>query len=134
MFQRLITYHRSLIHMLIRTLVAQLRAIIHFWNYAKKPTYNGKIERYNRTIQDEFIDPYIASLFGGIDEFNQRLADWCIFYNAKRPHYSHREPNNRTIQIPPLRAYVYMLKLDQEKSNMLWTHTNSCIIITNIIQ
>ena len=97
--------------------------IVHFWNYAKKPIYNGKIERYNRTSQEEFIDPNIGALFDNIDEFNQQLADWCIFYNTKRPHYSHREPNRKTVQIPPLKAYIYMLKLDQEESNMLWTHT-----------
>lgn len=99
--------------------------IIHFWNYVKKPIYNGKIERYNRTSQEEFIDPNIGSLFENIDEFNQQLADWCIFYNTKRPHYSHREPNHKMVQIPPLKAYVYMLKLSQEKSNMLWTHTKA---------
>ena len=99
--------------------------IIHFWNYTKRPIYNGKIERYNRTIQEEFVDPHIADLFGNINGFNQKLADWCIFYNTKRPHYSHREPNNKTIQIPPLKAYIYMLKLDVEKSNMLWTHTTA---------
>lgn len=97
--------------------------IIHFWNYAKKPIYNGKIERYNRTSQEEFIDPNIGSLFENIDEFNQQLADWCIFYNTKRPHFNHRAPENKNVQIPPLKAYIYMLKLNQEKSNMLWTHT-----------
>lgn len=97
--------------------------IIHFWNYIKKPIYNGKIERYNRTSQEEFIDPNIGTLFKNIDDFNEKLADWCVFYNTKRPHFSHRDPNDKTMQIPPLKAYVYMLKLDQEKSSMLWTHT-----------
>lgn len=97
--------------------------IVHFWNYAKKPIYNGKIERYNRTSQEEFIDPNISSLFKDINEFNEELVDWCIFYNTKRPHFNHRDPKNKTIQIPPLKAYVYMLQLDVEKSNMLWTHT-----------
>lgn len=106
--------------------------IIHFWNYVKKPIYNGKIERYNRTSQEEFIDPYIGVLFENIDEFNQQLADWCIFYNTKRPHFSHRELNNKTIQIPPLKAYIYMLKLDQEKSNMLWTHTTYILAQTHL--
>lgn len=107
--------------------------IVHFWNYVKKPIYNGKIERYNRTSQEEFIDPNIGILFEDINEFNQQLADWCIFYNTKRPHYSHREPNNKTIQIPPLKAYIYMLKLDQGKSNMLWTHTFSLQFLINLI-
>lgn len=98
-------------------------SIIHFWNYAKKPIYNGKVERYNRTSQEEFIDPNITTLFEDIDIFNYLLADWCIFYNTKRPHYNHRQKENKNIQVPPLKAYLYMLKLDQEKSNMLWTHT-----------
>ena len=97
--------------------------IVHFWNYAKKPIYNGKIERYNRTIQEEFIDPHINNLFEDMNKFNRQLADWCIFYNTKRPHYNHRAPKDKTIQIPPLKAYIYMLQLNQEKSNMLWTHT-----------
>ena len=97
--------------------------IVHFWNYTKKPIYNGKIERYNRTSQEEFIDPNIEILFKDINEFNQQLTDWCIFYNTRRPHFNHREPNNKNTQIPPLKAYIYMLKLDQGKSNMLWTHT-----------
>ena len=107
--------------------------IVHFWNYAKKPIYNGKIERYNRTSQEEFIDPNVESLFRNIEEFNQQLADWCIFYNTKRPHFNYREPENKNIQIPPLKAYVYMLKLDQEKSNMLWTHTFGCISVVFVV-
>lgn len=99
--------------------------IIHFWNYVKKPIYNGKIERYNRTSQEEFIDPNIDTLFKNINEFNRQLADWCIFYNTKRPHFAHRDPKDKTLQIPPLKAYIYMLKLSQEESNMLWTHTTS---------
>lgn len=95
--------------------------ITHFWNYAGKPIYNGKIERYNRTSQKEFIDPYISVLFENIDQFNDKLADWLIFYNTKRSHSSHRDNNN--LQIPPLKACVNMLNLDTEKSNMLWTHT-----------
>ncbi len=30
--------------------------IIHYWNYKGQPTKNGHIEKYNRTIQEEFID------------------------------------------------------------------------------
>ena len=95
--------------------------IVHFWNYTRKPIYNGKIERYNRTSQEEFIDPSITLLFQDIGQFNNKLADWLLYYNTKRPHFAHRDNNN--LQIPPLKAYINMLNLNLEKSNMLWTHT-----------
>lgn len=99
------------------------QGLTHFFNYPRHPKSNGKIERYNRTIQLECIDPNLEALAYDIDEFNQILTDWLIYYNTKRPHFSHREPDNKTILISPLKAFIYMLQLDAEKSNMLWTHT-----------
>ena len=99
------------------------QGLTHFFNYPRHPKSNGKIERYNRTIQQEFIDSNLKELAYDIDNFNQLLTDWLIYYNTKRPHFSHREPDNNNIQIPPMRAFIYMLQLEQRKSNMLWTHT-----------
>lgn len=49
------------------------------------PKDNAVLERFNRTIQEEFIeisdvDYYLT------DEFNQKLTDWLIEYNFNRPH------------------------------------------------
>jgi putative transposase len=49
------------------------------------PKDNAVLERFNRTIQEEFvemtdIDPYFT------DDFNQKLTDWLIEYNSIRPH------------------------------------------------
>ena len=49
------------------------------------PRDNCVLERFNRTIQEEFvevtdIDPYYT------DEFNNKLTDWLIEYNFHRPH------------------------------------------------
>ena len=99
------------------------QGLTHFFNYPRHPKSNGKIERYNRTIQDEFIDANIEELFDNIGKFNQSLTDWLLYYNTKRPHFAHRDPDNKRIQIPPMRAFIYMLKLDVEKSNMCWTQT-----------
>ena len=106
--------------------------IVHFWNYTRKPIYNGKIERYNRTSQEEFIDPSITLLFQDIGQFNNKLADWLLYYNTKRPHFAHRDNNN--LQIPPLKAYINMLNLNLEKSNMLWTHTTTGRIAQKMIK
>ena len=101
------------------------QGLTHFFNYPRHPKSNGKIERYNRTIQVECVDPNLDELAYDIDQFNYILTDWLIYYNTRRPHYSHRSPNDPHIQIPPMKALLYMLKLNEPESNMLWTHTNS---------
>lgn len=101
------------------------QGLTHFFNYPRHPKSNGKIERYNRTIQTECIDRNLEELLYDIERFNQLLTDWLIYYNTKRPHYAHREPDNKHIQIPPMRALLYMLKLEEWESKMWWTHTFS---------
>ncbi len=49
------------------------------------PKDNPVLERFNRTIQEEFtefwdVDPY------DVPDFNQKLLDWLIEYNNIRPH------------------------------------------------
>ncbi len=61
--------------------------IIHYWNYKGQPTKNGHIEKYNRTIQEEFIDQNEIWL-DNVDEFNKKLMNWLIWYNTKRYHWS----------------------------------------------
>jgi hypothetical protein len=90
--------------------------IRQFWNYPRTPKSNGKIERYNRTIQEEFAQWHMDD----IDEFNRELTDWLIYYNTVRPHHSVRINGK---QVPPLKGCLNMLGLNTEKSSMYWTHT-----------
>lgn len=62
--------------------------IVHFFNYPRRPTQNAKIERFNRTIQEEFIDYHLYELAHDIDKFNHLLMEWLIWYNTRRPHHS----------------------------------------------
>jgi len=48
---------------------------------------NSHVERFNKTIQDEFID-YHSYLLINPDEFNRELIDYLIFYNIQRVHYA----------------------------------------------
>lgn len=88
--------------------------IKHFWNYPRSPKMNAYIERFNRTIQEEFMDGYLDVMADNIDEFNSLLMDWLVWYNTKRPHYS-------LGQISPMKYLINNFGL----SNMLWTHTKS---------
>lgn len=61
--------------------------LTHLWSYPKHPKTNGYVERFNWTIQDEFLfetEDYL--LYPG--EFKQKLTDWLLWYNTQRPHQS----------------------------------------------
>ena len=85
--------------------------IIHYWNYPGKPYRNGHVEKYNRTIQEEFID-WNEILLEDVNEFNQKLMDWLIWYNTGRYHWS------LNLESP----VDYLLK-NGLLSNMCWTNT-----------
>ena len=61
--------------------------IEHLFTYPRCPRINGVVERYNRTIQEEFVDPNI-DLIHNQEEFSKKLAEYLIFYNTKRVHQS----------------------------------------------
>jgi len=85
--------------------------IIHYWNYKGQPTKNGHVERYNRTIQEEFVD-WNEILLEDIDQFNKKLIDWLLWYNTKRYHWSLN-----------LTSPVDYLINNGLLSNMSWTNT-----------
>jgi len=97
---------------------------VHFFNYPRHPQSNGHLERFNRTIQEQFADWHIDSLYEP-DAFNRILMDYLIWYNMEKPH--------RGIgKLPPLRYYLDNFVTNQ-KSNMLWTLTPICTFIPNIV-
>ncbi|MGQ9638766.1 MAG: integrase core domain-containing protein, partial [Thermodesulfobacteriota bacterium] len=59
----------------------------HYFSYPRCPKINTFIERYNRTIQEEFIDNNL-DIIDDKPLFSKRLADYLIFYNTERPHKS----------------------------------------------
>ncbi len=62
--------------------------ISHFWNYPRHPKQNAFIERFNRTIQEEWVATR-QSLFinGALDRLNEDLVSWLTWYNTVRPHW-----------------------------------------------
>lgn len=60
--------------------------IPHYWSRARTSKDNPHIERFNRTLQEEFIQ--LGNRILDPIEFNQKLTSWLIEYNFKRPHQS----------------------------------------------
>jgi len=73
---------------------------------------NAHAERFNRTIQESFVDYHEELLFTDLALFNRKLADWLVFYNAERPHHSLSQQS----------LLSYLLK-DQPECQRYWTHT-----------
>ncbi|MDI6745183.1 MAG: integrase core domain-containing protein [Thermodesulfovibrionales bacterium] len=63
------------------------QGIPHYFSYPRCPKINTYIERYNRTVQEEFIDDN-EDIIHDKPLFNEKLADYLIFYNTERPHKS----------------------------------------------
>lgn len=61
--------------------------IIHQFIYPRSPRINGVVERFNRTIQEEFLNRS-DELFYDKSTFLKKLEDYLLWYNTKRPHYA----------------------------------------------
>jgi len=88
--------------------------ITHFHTYPRNPKMNAVVERFNRTLDEDFIQPNRALLRDDVQAFNEKLTDWLIWYNTERPHHS-------LGQIPPV-SYI-LQTLTPRECHMWWTHT-----------
>jgi transposase InsO family protein len=57
-----------------------------YYSRARTPKDNSVNERFNRTLQDEFIS--LGNYSSNVLEFNKQLTLWLIEYNFNRPHMS----------------------------------------------
>ena len=55
----------------------------HIKSQAHHPMTLGKIERFWKTIYEEFL---VRAQFGSFDEARERVRHWLQYYNHKRPH------------------------------------------------
>jgi len=56
--------------------------------FPRTPKMNARCERFNRTLQDEFLDYHEDLLFTDLKSFNDKLFDCLLWYNTKRPHHA----------------------------------------------
>ncbi len=61
--------------------------IPHLWSYPRCPRINGCIERYQRTLNEEFIEVHEDSIREP-QEFLRHLGEYLVFYNSERIHHA----------------------------------------------
>lgn len=66
------------------------RGIQRWYVYPKSPEMNAHVERFNRTVQESFVDYHENLLFTDLGLFNQKMADWLVFYNTPKTTLSTR--------------------------------------------
>lgn len=57
----------------------------HLFSYPRHPKTNGFVERFNWTVQDEFLSSSEHLLLDDF-QFQKELSKWMVYYNQKRPH------------------------------------------------
>jgi len=90
--------------------------LTHFHTYPRTPKMNAHIERFNRTLSEDFLQTHRILMRDDLSAFNRSLVDWLLWYNSERPHES-------LGMLSPLRYIVSTLQA--RESHMCWTRTSS---------
>ncbi len=85
----------------------------HCHTYPRCPKINAHAERFNRTVQEEFVDYHEDLLRDDPHTFNHRLLDYPQRYNSERPH----------LALNCLTPRQAITEKNPDLSRMWWHHT-----------
>jgi len=75
-----------------------LNEIEHRRTQVRSPRTNGFVERFNRTVLDEFFRPaFRTKFYESVAGLQTDLDQWLRFYNEERPHLGYRNRGKRPI-------------------------------------
>lgn len=83
-----------------------LNDIEHRTTKVRSPKTNGFIERFNRTVLDEFFRiQFRTNHFETVEQLQSELDKWLQFYNYERPHQGYRNMGKK-----PFETFVKFVK------------------------
>ena len=90
--------------------------LTHWHTYPKTPKMNAHCERFNRSIQEEYVD-YHANELLNPTKFNAGLMKYLLWFNTERPHWGLK-----------LKTPIQFINSNFPKEcNMCLTNTASCL-------
>lgn len=90
--------------------------LTQYHTYPRSPKMNAHIERFNRTLDEEFLRYRKPLMRDDVPAFNEALIDWLLWYNGERPHYA----------LGQKAPFQYMMELlPRQECHMWWTHTRN---------
>ncbi len=83
----------------------QLNDIKHKRTKVRKPQTNGFVERFHRTVLDEFFRlAFRSKLYESVEALQADLDAWLIYYNTERTHQGYRNRGRRPMDV--IRDYL----------------------------
>ena len=77
----------------------ELNDIEHRRTKVARPRTNGFVERFNRTVLDEFFrETFHDKFYASVEELQGDLDQWLNHYNYERPHRGYRNMGRRPIE------------------------------------
>ena len=89
--------------------------LVHFHIYPRHPQANAHIERFNRTLQEQYVRWSLEHL-EHLDLFNRNMMNYLLWYNTEKPHQAKNK-------LPPMKFFLQHFIPNRKLSNMLWTST-----------
>jgi transposase InsO family protein len=88
---------RPMIH--LYEIFLELNDIEHRTTKVGNPRTNGFVERFNRTVLDEFFrTAFRQKLFASLEALQKDLDTWLQHYNCERPHRGYRKQGRRPVE------------------------------------
>ena len=97
--------------------------LTHYHTYPRTPKMNAHVERFNRTLQEEFVD-FHQNLLLDVDVFNRKLMEYLIFYNCARVHHAF---GNKLSPFQFLVQSPYYQRNFAEECKLGWPHTGALL-------
>ncbi len=80
-------------------LYLELNDIEHRKTQVRRPQTNGFVERFNRTVLDEFFRiAFRQKFYESVEVLQVDLDAWLVHYNTERPHQGYRNRGRRPIE------------------------------------
>ena len=93
--------------------------LTHYHTYPKTPKMNAHVERFNRTIQEEFVNYHLGLLLEPA-VFNRKLMDWLVWYNTERVHHAFKN------KLSPVQFMISLQTARQlQESKIGWPYTRT---------
>lgn len=89
----------------------ELNDIEHRRTRVRRPQTNGFVERFNRTVLDEFFrSAFRTKFYETVEALQDDLDTWLVYYNTERPHQGYRNQGRRPIDT--IKQYLEAVKED----------------------